>query len=83
MVRRVERLRTAVLIVWIAIGLLVLSAAAIAVAVTAQSEPFAVTGLGLILAGVGVFAGIATVIGPVARPTDTPMEAVRRMGTHF
>jgi uncharacterized membrane protein HdeD (DUF308 family) len=84
MVRRVERIRTAVLIMWIAIGLVVLSVAAIAVAVTARSEAFAFTALGLVLAGVvGVFAGIATVIGPVARPTDAPMEAVRRMGTHF
>ena len=84
MVRRVERIRTAVLIIWIAIGLLVLSVAAIAIAVTARSEAFAFTALGLVLAGVvGVFAGIATVIGPVARPTDAPVEALRRMGTHF
>jgi uncharacterized membrane protein HdeD (DUF308 family) len=84
MVRRVERIRTAVLIMWIAIGLVVLSVAAIAVAVTARSEAFAFTALGLVLAGVvGVFAGIAAVIRPVARPTDAPMEAVRRMGTHF
>jgi hypothetical protein len=83
MIGRVGRIRRAVLIMWIAIGLLVLSVAAIAVAVTASSEAFAFTALALVLAGVaGVFAGIATVIGPLARPTASPMEAVRHMGLH-
>ncbi len=83
MIRRVRCIRMAVLIMWIAIGLLVLSVGAIAVAVTARSEPFAFAALALVLAGVvGVFAGIAAVIGPLARPVDSPIEAVRRMGVH-
>src|SRR5215813_15496821 len=41
MIRRIERARTAVVIIWSAVGLLVLSVAAIAVAVTARSEAFA------------------------------------------
>jgi len=66
-----------------AIGLLVLSVAAIAVAVTASSEAFAFAALALVLAGVaGVFGGIATVIVPLARPADSPIEAVKRMGVH-
>jgi hypothetical protein len=47
---RARRIRSAVLIVWIAIGLLILSVAAIAVAVTARSEAFAFTALGLVMA---------------------------------
>jgi len=83
MIRRVQRIRRAVLIIWIADGLLVLSVAAIAVAVTAHSEAFAFTALALVLAGVGgFFAGIAAVIGPIARPADSPIEAMRRMGVH-
>src|SRR5215469_10114868 len=67
LISRAARIRRAVLIMWIAIGLLVLSVAAIAVAVTANSEAFAA--LALVLAGVaGVFAGTATVIGPLALP---------------
>jgi hypothetical protein len=84
MIRRVRRIRMAVLIMWIAIGLLVLSVAAVAVAVTARSEAFAFVALALVLAGVaGVFAGIATVIGPLARSADAPIEVVSRMGAHF
>jgi hypothetical protein len=81
MIRRIERGRTAVVIIWIAVGLLVLSVAAIAVAVTARSEPLAFTALALILAGVaGVFTGIATVIVTLARTANSPVEAIRRMG---
>ena len=57
MMRRVGRIRNAVVIIWITVGLLVLSVAAIAVAVTARSEAFAFTALALVMAGVaGVFA---------------------------
>jgi hypothetical protein len=83
MIRRIERSRTAVVIIWIAVGLLVLSVAAIAVAVTARSEAFALTALALVLAGVtGVFSGIATVVVTLARPANSPVEAIRRMGVH-
>ena len=81
LIRRIERIRTAVVIIWIAVGLLVLSVAAIAVAVTAHSEAFAFTALALILAGLaGVFAGIATVIVSLAKPANSPVEAIRRTG---
>jgi hypothetical protein len=82
MIRLVRRLRMAVLIMWIAIGLLVLSVAAIAVGVTARSEAFAFVALALVLAGVGgVFACVIMVIGPMARPTDASIDAAgRRMG---
>ena len=80
-IRRLRRIRGAVLITWIAIGLLVLSVAAIAVAVTARSEAFAFTALALVMAGVaGVFTGIATVIGPAARLADALIEETRRTG---
>jgi hypothetical protein len=83
LIARIWRVRMAVLIMWIAIGLLVLAVAAIAVAVTARSEPFAFSALALVLAGVaGMFAGIATVIGPLARPGASPIDAIRRMGMH-
>ena len=83
LIRRIERSRTAVVIIWIAVGLLVLSVAAIAVAVTARSEPFGFAALALVLAGVaGFFASIATVIGAVARPTNSPVEAIKHMGVH-
>jgi hypothetical protein len=49
--RRIQRLRTAVLFMWIAIGLLVLGVAAIAAAVTARSEALGFTALALVLAG--------------------------------
>jgi hypothetical protein len=81
MIRRIERARDAVVIIWTAVGLLVLSVAAIAVAVTAGSEAFAFTALALVLAGVaGVFTGIATVIVTAARPTNSPVEAIKRTG---
>jgi hypothetical protein len=81
MIRRIERARTAVVIIWIAVGLLVLSVAAIAVAVTASSEAFAFAALALVLAGVaGVFAGIAVVIVTAARPANSPVEAIRHTG---
>ena len=83
MERRIQRIRTAIVIIWLAVGLLVLSVAAIAVAVTARSEAFGFTALALVLAGVaGVFAGIATVIVSMARPTNSPVEAIRRTGAH-
>ena len=83
MITRIERARTAVVIIWGAVGLLVLSVAAIAVAVTANSEAFAFTALALVLAGVaGVFAGIATVIFSAARPTNSPVTGLKRMGVH-
>jgi len=81
LIRREQRIRSAVVIIWIAIGLLVLSVAAIAVAVTARSEAFAFTALALVLAGVlGVFAGIATVIVPAARSADPLIDRTRHMG---
>jgi hypothetical protein len=83
MIDRVWRIRRAVLIIWMAIGLIVLSVAAIAVAVTARSEAFAFAALALVLAVVaGVFVGIATVVVPLARPANSPMETVRRMGIY-
>ena len=81
LISRLRRFRSAVLIIWIAIGLLVLSVAAIAVAVTARSEAFAFTALALVLAGVaGVFAGIATVIGTLGRSFDALIGETRRTG---
>lgn len=59
-----------------------LSVAAIALAVTARSEGFAFTALALVVAGVaGVFAGIASVIGPAARSADAVIDETRRTGT--
>ncbi len=52
--RRIQHLRTAVLLIWMAIGLLVLGVAAIAAAVTARSEALGFTALALVLAGVAV-----------------------------
>jgi len=81
MIMRGRQLRRAILIMWIAIGLLVLSVAAIAVAATARSEAFAFTALALVIAAVaGMFAGIATVIVPLARRANAPAEAIRHMG---
>lgn len=81
MVGRVRHVRLAVLIIWIAIGLLIVSVAAVAVAVTARSEGFAFAALGLVLAGVaGVFAGIASMIGPASRSADLPIERTWRGG---
>jgi hypothetical protein len=81
LIRQLRRLRSAVLIIWIAIGLFVLSVAAIAVAVTARSEAFAFTALALVIAGVtGMFAGVATVIGPLARSADAVADEARRTG---
>ena len=78
---RVWRIRRAVLIMWIAIGLFVLSVAAIAVAVTANSEAFGFTALALVLAGVaGFFAGILSLVGPLSRRAGDPLAAIRRMG---
>jgi len=84
MIRVIQRLRRAVLIMWISIGLLVLSVAAIAVGVTAPSEAFAFAALALVLAGVGgLFAGVIMVIGPMAKPTDAAIDAAaRHMGVH-
>jgi len=81
--RRVARIRRAILILWIAIGLFVLSVAAIAVAATARSEAFAFTALALVIAGVVVvFAAIASVVGPTARPTEAVIPPDRRTGLH-
>ncbi len=61
--RRIQHLRTAVLVIWIAIGLLVLGVAAIAAAVTARSEALGFTALALVLAGVAVvFISMAMVV---------------------
>src|SRR5215470_6014720 len=80
-IRRFRQIRSAVLIIWIAIGLLVLSVAAVAAAVTARSEAFAFTALALVLAGVaGVFAGIATAFGSIARSADALIDETRRTG---
>jgi hypothetical protein len=77
--RRVGRLRTAALIIWISIGLLVLSVPAIALAVTARSEAVAFVALALVIAGVaGVFASIATVLTPLARSANALIEETRR-----
>jgi hypothetical protein len=81
LIRRTRHIRSAVLIIWIAIGLLVLSVAAIAAAVTARSEAVAFTALALVMAGVaGIFAGIAAVIGPLARSADPLLDETRRTG---
>jgi Protein of unknown function (DUF2721) len=81
LIGRTQRIRSAILINWIAGGLLVLSVAAIAVAVTARSEAFAFTALALVMAGVaGVFAAIATVIVPLARSADPAIGEARRSG---
>jgi hypothetical protein len=83
MVSRLEQSRTALLIIWVAIGLLVLSVGAIAVAITARSEAFAFAALALVLGGVaGVFAGIAAVVVSLARRADAPIEAIRHRGVH-
>jgi len=82
-IRRIGRARRAVLIIWIAIGLLVLSVAGIAVAATARSEAFAFTALALVIAGVVVeFAAVASVIGTTARPADAVIPPNRRTGEH-
>jgi hypothetical protein len=79
--KRFRRLRSAIMIIWIAIGLLVLSVAAIAVAVTARSEAFAFMALALVMAGVaGVFVAIAAVVGPMARSVDAVVDETRRTG---
>jgi len=81
LIRHVRRFRSAILIDWSAIGLLVLSVAAIAVAVTAHSEAIAFAALALVLAGVAaVFAAIATVITTVATSVDNPIDEARRTG---
>jgi hypothetical protein len=79
--RRVGRLRNAILIVWISVGILVLSVAAIAVAVTARSEALAFVALALVMAGAaGVFVSIATVLAPLSRSTNALIEETRRTG---
>jgi hypothetical protein len=77
--RRVGRLRNAALIIWIAIGILVLSVPAIAVTATARSGAAAFVALALVIAGVaGVFASIATVLTPLARSANALIEETRR-----
>jgi hypothetical protein len=81
LIRRARRARRAIVIMWAAIGLLMISVAAIAVAVTASSEAFAFTALALVLAGVaGIFVAIATVIAPQARRANAPIETIRNTG---
>ena len=78
--RRVGRLRNAILIVWISVGILVLSVAAIALAVTARSEAVAFVALALVMAGAaGVFVSIATVLVPLSRSADALIEETRRI----
>jgi len=77
--RRLGRLRNAIVILWITIGILVLGVAAIAVAVTARSEAVAFVALALVMAGAaGVFAGIVTVLAPLSRSTNVLIEETRR-----
>jgi hypothetical protein len=79
--RRFRRLRRAIMIIWVTIGLLALSVAAIAVAVTAHSEAFAFAALGLVLAGVaGFFASVAIVLGAAARSADALIDEARHTG---
>lgn len=81
MVMRFRRIRTAVIVFWIAIGMLVLSVAAISAAVTADSEGFAFTALALVLARVAtVFVGIATLIGMAVRWGDFVIDDAKRTG---
>ena len=81
MLGRFRRVRSAVLILWIAVALLVLSVVAIAVAVTVPSEGFAFTALALVMAGVAaLFSGIVFVIGSSARLGDIVTDVSRRMG---
>jgi hypothetical protein len=69
--RRIQHLRTAVLMIWMAIGLLVLGVAAIAAAVTARSEALGFTALALVLAGVAVvFISMAMSVVRGARPGE-------------
>ena len=78
--RRVGRLRNAILIVWISVGFLVLSVAAIALAVTAHSEAVAFVALALVMAGAaGVFVSIATVLVPLSKSADALIEETRRI----
>jgi hypothetical protein len=73
--RRIGRLRSAALIIWISIGILVLSVAA----TTARSEAVAFVALALVMAGVaGMFASIATVLTPLARSASALTEETRR-----
>jgi hypothetical protein len=79
--RRIQRLRTAVLMIWIAIGLLVLGVAAIAAAVTARSEALGFTALALVLAGVAVvFISMAMSVVPLARPGEALIGRIRARG---
>jgi len=79
--RRIERSRAAIQISWIAIGLLVLSVAAIAAAATAHSEALAFTALALVLAGVvAEFAAIALLVVSMARRAEEIIDRNRRTG---
>ena len=70
-IRLIQQLRNAAIWSYCAIGLLVISVIAIAVAIMARSEEFAFAALGLVLAAVMTeFAGIATVVAMVARSAD-------------
>jgi hypothetical protein len=79
--RRIRHLRAGIVMIWIAIGLLVLGVAAIAAAVTARSEALAFTALALVLAGVGVvFATTAIAVVPLARPGEAVIGGTRPRG---
>jgi hypothetical protein len=79
--RRIQHLRTAVLFIWIAIGLLVLGVAAIAAAVTARSEALGFTALALVLAGVAVlFTCMAMSVVPLARRGEALIGRIRARG---
>jgi hypothetical protein len=81
MIGRFRRIRSAVLILWIAVGLLVLSVVAIAVAVTVPSEGFAFTALALVMSGVAaLFGGIVFLIGSSAKLGDIVTQVTMRMG---
>jgi Protein of unknown function (DUF2721) len=81
MVGRFRHVRSAVLILWIAVGLLVLSVVAIAAAVTVPSEGFAFAALALVMGGVAaLFGGIVFVIGSSARLGDIVTDVSRGMG---
>ena len=79
--KRIQRLRTAVFMLWIAISLLVLGVAAIATAVTARSEALGFTALALVLAGVAVlFTSMAMSIVPLVRPGEDVIGQIKARG---
>jgi uncharacterized protein DUF2721 len=77
--RLIHRVRNAAIMIYSAIGLIVLGIIALAFAETLHSEAFAVTALVLVVAGVVVeFLGVATIIGTLVRSADAlACEAMR------